>query len=125
MYRYTSSQTVKFSNILPIFFKNSINEYKEQGFKIRDNVRMSRYDIPFRKSTSLQTFKIANLNPTTMCTVEQTLLTSVSDDPEDLRLLTTNHFLLGQENKSSPLCHPAFVTMISDNLSKRLKHMPA
>ena len=37
---------------------------------------------------------------TTMCLVEQTLnarpLTVVSDDPEDLTALTTNHFLLGQ-----------------------------
>ena len=43
---------------------------------------------------------------TTMCLVEQTLnprpLTAVSDDPEDLRELTHNHFLLGQENASAP-----------------------
>ena len=41
-----------------------------------------------------------------MCLVEQTLnarpLTAVSDDPEDLTALTTNHFLLGQENASAP-----------------------
>ena len=43
---------------------------------------------------------------TTMCLVEQTLnarpLTAVSDDPEDLTALTTNHFLLGRENASAP-----------------------
>ena len=41
-----------------------------------------------------------------MCRVEQTLnarpLTAVSDDPEDLTALTTNHFLLGRENASAP-----------------------
>ena len=41
-----------------------------------------------------------------MCFVEQTLnarpLTTVTDDPEDLRALTPNHFLLGQENASAP-----------------------
>ena len=43
---------------------------------------------------------------TTMCLVEQTLkartLTAVSDDPEDLAALTSNHFLLGRENASAP-----------------------
>ena len=43
---------------------------------------------------------------TTMCVVEQTLnarpLTAVSDDPEDLTALTTNHFLLGRENENAP-----------------------
>ena len=43
---------------------------------------------------------------TTMCLVEQTLntrsLTAVSDDPEDLRALKPNQFLLGQENASAP-----------------------
>ena len=43
---------------------------------------------------------------TTLCPVEQTLnarpLTAVSDDPEDLTALTTNHFLLGRENASAP-----------------------
>ena len=42
---------------------------------------------------------------TTMCLVEQTLkarpLTAVSDDPEDLTALTTNHFLLGRGNVSA------------------------
>ena len=41
-----------------------------------------------------------------MCLVEQTLnarpLTAVSDHPEDLTALTTNHFMLGQENASAP-----------------------
>ena len=43
---------------------------------------------------------------TTMCLVKQTLnarsLTAVSDDPEDLTALTSNHFLLGQESASAP-----------------------
>ena len=43
---------------------------------------------------------------TIMCLVEQTLnarpLTAVSDHPEDLTALTTNHFLLGRENASAP-----------------------
>ena len=43
----------------------------------------------------------------TMCIVEQALkarpLTAVSDDPEDLRVLTPNHFLSGQENASAPI----------------------
>ena len=42
----------------------------------------------------------------TICFVEQTLnarpLTAVSDDPEDFRALTPNHFLLGRENASAP-----------------------
>ena len=42
---------------------------------------------------------------TTMCLVELTLnarhMTAVSDDPEDLTALITNHFLLGPENASA------------------------
>ena len=42
---------------------------------------------------------------TTMCLVEQTLnartLTAVFDDPEDLKTLTPNHFLLGREKASA------------------------
>ena len=41
-----------------------------------------------------------------MCLVEQTLnsrhLTVVSDDPEYLTALTTNHFFLGRDNASAP-----------------------
>ena len=43
---------------------------------------------------------------TTMCLVEQTLnarpLTSVSDDSDDLKALTPNHFLLGRANLATP-----------------------
>ena len=43
---------------------------------------------------------------TIMCLVEQTFnerpLTAVSDDPEYLTALTSNHFLLGGENASEP-----------------------
>ena len=43
---------------------------------------------------------------TTMCLVEQTLnarpLTAISEDPEDLTSLTSNHFSLGRENASAP-----------------------
>ena len=43
---------------------------------------------------------------TTMCLVEQTLnarpLTSVSDDPDDLDVLTPNHFLIGRANLATP-----------------------
>ena len=42
----------------------------------------------------------------TMCPVQHTLnarpLTAVSEDPEDLTVLTPNHFLLGRENASAP-----------------------
>ena len=44
---------------------------------------------------------------TTMCLAEQTLkarpLTLVSDDPEDLEALTSNHFLLGRPVVAEPL----------------------
>ena len=44
---------------------------------------------------------------TTMCLVDETLnskaLSPVSDDPEDLEALTTNHFLLGRPAFSEPL----------------------
>ena len=43
---------------------------------------------------------------TTMCLVEQTLnarpLTSVSDDPDDLKAMTPNHFFLGRSNLATP-----------------------
>ena len=43
---------------------------------------------------------------TTMCLVEQTLnatpLISVSDDPDDLEALTSNHFLLGRAILATP-----------------------
>ena len=43
---------------------------------------------------------------TTLCLVEQTLnarpLTSVSDDPDVLEVLITNHFLKGRANLATP-----------------------
>ena len=49
------------------------------------------------------TYKVLS---STMCLVEQTLnarpLTAVSDDPEDMTAITSNHFLLGRQNASAP-----------------------
>ena len=65
---------------------------------------------------------------TTMCLVEQTLnarpLRAVSDDPEDLKALTTNHFLLGRENVSAPLMPSNERYHDLRKSIKRLKHIP-
>ena len=65
---------------------------------------------------------------TTMCLVEQTLnarpLTAVTDDPEDLTALTTNHFLLGRENVSAPFMPSNERYHDLRNLIKRIKHIP-
>ena len=45
-----SSKNVKNSNLLSIFDKNSIIEYKQSRYKIGDKIQISKYDIPFRKS---------------------------------------------------------------------------
>ena len=68
----TMNRIEKNSDFLSIFYKNTIIEYKKPRFKIGDKVRISKYDIPFRKSyksqfTSevLQNAKIATLKPPT------------------------------------------------------------
>ena len=67
-----SPKNVKNSDFLSIFYKNPIIEYKKPLFKIGDKVRISKYDIPFRKgyksqftSEVFEIFKIATLKPPT------------------------------------------------------------
>ena len=67
-----SPKNVKNSDFLSIFYKNPIIEYKKPRFKIGDKVRISKYDIPFRKgyksqftSEIFEIIKIATLKPPT------------------------------------------------------------
>ena len=67
-----SPKNVKNSDFLSIFYKNPIIEYKKPRFKIGDKVRISKYDIPFRKgyksqftSEIFEIVKIATLKPPT------------------------------------------------------------
>ena len=67
-----SPKNVKISDFLSIFYKNPIIEYKKPRFKIGDKVRISKYDIPFRKGYKsqftneiFQIVKIATLKPPT------------------------------------------------------------
>ena len=67
-----SPKNVKNSDFLSIFYKNPIIEYKKPRFKIGDKVRISKYDIPFRKdyksqftSEVFEIVKIATLKPPT------------------------------------------------------------
>ena len=65
---------------------------------------------------------------TIMFLVEQTLnartLTALSDDPEDLTALTSNHILLGRENASASFLPFSDCYHDLRNLSRQLKHMP-
>ena len=49
-----SPKNVKNSDFLSIFYKNLFIEYKKPRFKIGDKVRISKYDIPFRKGYKSQ-----------------------------------------------------------------------
>ena len=67
-----SPKNVKNSDFLSIFYKNPIIEYKKPRFRIGDKVRISKYDIPFRKgyksqftSEIFEIVKIATLKPPT------------------------------------------------------------
>ena len=67
-----SPKKVKNSDFLSIFYRNPIIEYKKPRFKIGDKIRISKYDIPFRKgyksqltSEIFQIVKIATLKPPT------------------------------------------------------------
>ena len=67
-----SPKNVKNSECLSIFYKNPIFEYKKPRSKIGVKVRISKYDIPFRKdyksqftSEIFEIFKIATLKPPT------------------------------------------------------------
>ena len=63
-----SPKNIKNSDFLSVFYKNPIFEYKKPRFKIGDKVRISKYDVPFRKgyksqftSEIFQNVKIATL----------------------------------------------------------------
>ena len=65
-------KNVKNSHFWSVFYKNPIIEYKKPRFKIGDRVRISKYDIPFRKgyksqftSEIFQIVNIATLKPPT------------------------------------------------------------
>ena len=68
-----SPKNVKNSNFfVNFFYKNPIIEYKKPRFKIGDKVRISKYDIPFRKGYKsqftieiFQIVKIVTLKPPT------------------------------------------------------------
>ena len=42
-------KTVKNSDFLSILYSKPLREYKKPKFKIGDRVRISKYDLPFRK----------------------------------------------------------------------------
>ena len=63
---------LKFQIFCQFFYKNPIIEYKKPRFKTGDKVRISKYDIPFRKgyksqftSEFFQIVKIATLKSPT------------------------------------------------------------
>ena len=63
---------VKNKDFLSIFYKNPIRQYKKPRFKVGDKVRISKYDIPFRKgyksqftSEIFEIVKIATYKPPT------------------------------------------------------------
>ena len=49
-----ASKNVPNKNFLSISYRNPINQYKRPRFKVRENVRISKKDIPFRKSYKSQ-----------------------------------------------------------------------
>ena len=67
-----ASKEVKNKDFLSIFYKNPISQYKKPQFKAGDKVRISKYDIPFRKgyksqftSENFENVKIATYKPPT------------------------------------------------------------
>ena len=65
-------ESVTNKEILSIFYKNPINQYKRPRFEVGENVRISKKDIPFRKGYKSQftneifkIVKIATFKPPT------------------------------------------------------------
>ena len=48
------TNTVKNCNFMPILHSKPLREFKKPTFKIGDIVRISRYDLPFRKGNRPQ-----------------------------------------------------------------------
>ena len=46
--------TVKNCDFMSIHYSKSLRDYKKATFKIGDRVRISKYDLPFRKSYKAQ-----------------------------------------------------------------------